>query len=94
MKDDFLFISYHGKIAENGNWDKSDITAILESEEYDHIVWGSGILKVIKGAREYSGYDISNLIEQLKDKQQWVKENFPDDFNSQCKEFDTGAYFA
>lgn len=78
LKDDFLFISYSGKITKTENPQSS----LDDYDGYDRMVYGHEILEILKGAREYSGYDISTFIEQLKEKKKWMAEHFPEEYEN------------
>lgn len=88
LRDDNLIISYKDKI------DKS-------IQHAHHFFWedgivsadGSDIITMLKAIRKYSNIDITKFIEQIKDKSQWFKENFPDDYNLNCKDLDIDKLF-
>lgn len=88
LRDDDLFIAYKDKI------DRSITHA------YD-LLWVNGIgnasgpyiLYMLKAIRKYSNYDISPIIEQIKEKKEWLKENHPDDYIYECKDFDIDKFF-
>lgn len=88
LKDDCLYIAYGGKITENE--DKS-----FSSERYvgwDERIWGNEILDVLKGARDYSHYDITEICQQLKEKAEWMRKEFPDEFGPDRWKFDVDEY--
>ena len=71
LADDFLLIAYGGEITENSDDEK--MNKLDKFQGYDRMVWGGEIRRVMKGVRQYSNYDISNLIEQIKAKQWWKR---------------------
>jgi len=90
LKDDCLLISYGDKIVEieNGRG------AICERfAGYHESVWGGEIIDILKGAREYSNYDIAPIIEQLKEKKEWLKNAYPDEFGGDKWDFDVDECF-
>lgn len=54
---------------------------------------GPYILYMLKAIRKYSNYDISPIIEQIKEKKEWLKEHYPDDYIYECKDFDIDKFF-
>lgn len=87
LKDDFLFISYNEKIRKIDNPQNS----LDEYEGYDEMVYGHEVLEILKGAREYSNYDITPFIQQLKEKKKWLIETFPEEFGKW--DFDIDEWF-
>ena len=75
FRDDFLFISYHGKIT------PSDSLTLVSG--YDECIWGGNIVPFLIRTKDYSGYDIEPIKAQIRDKLQWFKETFPDDYSAQ-----------
>lgn len=76
LKDDMLLIAYGGKISvKNPNapfvFDKY--------EGMDERVYGGEIVTMLKGARKYSGYDITEFIQAIKEKNRWLKETTGDE---------------
>lgn len=91
LKDDCLHIAYGGKISETDNlqspsWERYS--------GYDHTVWGSEIISVLRGASIYSEYDISGIIQQLKEKKEWLIREYPDEFGPGKWSFDVDACFS
>jgi len=87
LKDDCLLISYGGKIEPNpdpGSYDKY-IGA-------DERVWGNEILYILKGAEKFSGYDISEIVEQIREKQRILIGNYPDEFGPDKWNFDIDSW--
>lgn len=89
LRDDCLLISYEKKIMENPNPKYSPLERYIG---VDQRVWGSGILNILKGAQIYSGYDISGILEQIKEKQQWLKEAHPRDYEHEAEGFDVDKW--
>ena len=91
LKDDFLLISYGGKLTE-----VTDPPPRLSIEKYDcwhEYVWGSEIVTMLRGARKYSGMDITPFIEQLKEKKEWLQAEFPDEFGPERWNIDVDRMF-
>ena len=67
LKDDALYIAYGGKIAEN----PEPIRNRVYREKYvgyDEVIFGNAMLDILRGARIFSHYDISDIIEQSRSK--------------------------
>jgi len=91
LKDDFLLVSYGGKIEL-----VDDRKGLLISEKYvgyDETVCGNEIMDVMKGARQFSNYDITALIEQIKEKKAILQKKHPEQFGAAVWTFDVDAYF-
>lgn len=92
LKDDSLYVSYGGKI--------EDAPLPNTGAFYDRytgcddIVWGSEIIKILRGAQIYSNYDISGMIEQLKEKKEWLVKECPDEFGPEHWNFDVDVCFS
>ena len=96
LKDDFLYISYKEKI-EPVTEEDIKIDRMLRYEEYkgyDEVVFGSEIIDILKGARQYSGFDIAPIIEQIKEKEKWLRNKYPDEFSEERWKYDVDAKFA
>ena len=91
LKDDFLLISYGGKLVEK---DAPRGSTLDRYDGVDEYVFGNEILTVLKGAREFSNYDISPIIEQIKDKVEMLAEKYPEDFGNDQWDFDADEYFS
>ena len=89
LKDDCLLISYGGKIEEH-----PDSTDFEKYSGVDERVWGNEILHVLKGARIFSEYDIAPIIEQIREKQHILIENYPDEFGPNKWSFDLDEWMA
>lgn len=77
LKDDCLLISYGGQIEE-----KTDDRDFDMYSGVDERVWGNEILYVLKGAEKFSGYDITHIVEQIREKKRILMKNYPDEFGS------------
>ena len=96
LKDDFLYISYKDKIEPVTEADK-EADRYLRYEYYkgyDEVICGSEIIDILKGARQYSGYDINPIIDQLKEKMTWLRERFPDEFGVERWKYDIDEVFS
>lgn len=91
LKDDFLLISYGGRIIEK---DAPRGSTLDRYDGVDEYVFGNEILTVLKGVREFSNYDISPIIEQIKDKVEMLAEKYPEDFGKDQWDFDADEYFS
>ena len=91
LKDDCLLLSYGGKITENDALEYS--SSFEKYTGFDERVWGSEIIGILKGARRYSDYDISGIIQQLKEKEDWLTSKFPEEFGSDKWSFDVDKCF-
>lgn len=91
LKDDFLLISYGGKLVEKP--DGKGIT-FDKYDGVDEYVFGNEILRVIKGAREFSGFDIAPFIAQIKEKIEWLAKEYPDGNDAEKGKADLDKYFA
>jgi len=91
LKDDFLLISYGGKLVEK---DAPRGCTLDRYDGVDEYVFGNEILTVLKGAREFSNFDISSIIEQIKDKVEMLAEKYPEDFGKDQWDFDADEYFS
>lgn len=96
LKDDFLYISYKEKIEPVTEEDEKN-DRMLRFEEYkgyDEVVFGSEIIDILKGARLYSGFNITPIIEQIKEKEKWLRNKYPDEFSEERWKCDVDAKFA
>ncbi len=96
LRDDFLYISYKDKITPVTEADiKADRYLRYEYYKgYDEVVCGSEIIDILKGAKQYSNYDITPLIEQLRAKIVWLRERFPDQFGEGHWQYDIDEVFS
>jgi len=89
LRDDNLIISYKQKLDKN----------IKEASRFYWVKGisnanGSDIITMLKAIRKYSNYDITPIVQQLKDKQQWYKETFPEDYEKECKNLNLDDVFS
>ena len=79
LRDDCIMISY----------DKPIIYTIdkygRKDYQCDERVWGVDIIDVLVYAEKYSDYDISEIIEQMWQKMEWLKENELDCYEREVK---------
>ena len=92
LKDDCLLISYSGKIREI-EIPEGEVR-FEHYEGWDERVWGSEIVKILKGARMHSGYDIEPFIEKLKWKKDWLQKTYPDEFGPDRWDIDVDKMFS
>lgn len=90
LKDDCLLISYGGKITETTD---PEISRYERYEGWDERVWGSEIVTILRGARKYSGYDITPFIEKLKWKRDFMQQEFPNEFSPDRWNIDVDKMF-
>lgn len=89
LKDDCLLISYGGKIEEcQGSNPYDQYTGV------DERIWGTEILDVLKGAKKFSGYDISGIVEQIREKERILIEKHPEEFGPEHWNFDLDKYMS
>lgn len=81
LKDDCLMLSYGGKITITDTFDteRENPAPYRDYEGVDEHIWGNDIITVLKGARDYSGYDITLIIELLKAKAEWLRKEYPNE---------------
>jgi hypothetical protein len=91
LKDDFLYIAYSGKIKESESL--SSVFLHSKCSGFDEIVWGKEIIRILKGALIYSNYDISDIVQQLKEKKEWLIKTYPEEFGQDKWDFDVDIYF-
>jgi len=87
LRDDCLLVAYGGKIEAN-----PDPSAFEKYVGFDERVWGNEILDVLKGAEKFSGYDISEIVEQIREKKRILIEKHPDEFGSGKWDFDIDTW--
>lgn len=95
LKDDFLYISYKERIEPVTEEEKKTRLYCYEYYKgYDEVVFGSEIIDILKGARQYSGYDITPIIEQIREKEKWLRNAYPDHFSLENWKYDLDEVFA
>lgn len=92
LKDDCLYISYGDKITELPP--SEDRLHKVQYDGYDERIWGGEILKMLRAARAYSGYNITKFIMKLKEKQEWLKREYPESIEISNASIDLDEYFA
>ena len=75
FKDDFLFIRYKGVKP----FQPSDVDNFCPIP-YNEYVWGWNIPRFLIWAEKYSGYDTSEIKQQIRAKQDWFRLTYPDDY--------------
>ena len=73
LRDDILLVSYKEKIVlkENG-------ASVYDNFiNYDETICGDTIINIIRAAREYSDYDIGDLMNSLQEQRNWLRNTFP-----------------
>ena len=94
LKDDFLYISYKEKIEPVTEEEKKTRLYCYEYYKgYDEVVFGSEIIDILKGARQYSEYDITPIIEQIREKEKWLRNAYPDHFSHENWKYDLDEVF-
>lgn len=87
--------SYHNKIEEvPPSEEKKYLPSFERYRGYDERVYGSEIITILKGAREYSGYDITPIIKQMKDEIEFLKRKYPDRYSDENFRFDFKERFS
>ena len=87
LKDDRLVVSFSGKIKKKKRDEWGD-----EYENEDYSIWGNEIIDFLKGAREYSDFNIKPFIKQIKEKLVILKERHPEEFGDYNPDID--KYFS
>lgn len=75
FKDDFLFIRYKG-VKPFPASDDDNFCPI----PYNEYIWGWNIPRFLIWAEKYSGYDTSEIKQQIRAKQDWFRLTYPDDY--------------
>ena len=76
FKDDFLFVSYDRPITHTGD-------TVMSYKGHDELIYGGMIIDFLLAAEKYSGYDITEIKEQIEDKRLWLKATFPDAYQAE-----------
>lgn len=83
LKDDRLILSYTGKL---NLLEHEDMWTKYENEDF--CVWGNEIIDVLKGAKKFSGIDISSYITQIRQKLVTLKQTYPEEFGDYNPDID------
>ena len=78
FKDDFLFVSYDKPITHTGD-------TVMSYKGHDELIYGGMIIDFLLAAEKYSGYDITEIKEQIEDKRLWLKATFPDAYQAEVR---------
>ena len=92
LKDDCLYIAYGGKV--KAAEPSKDGAVYPQYSGFDERIWGNEIISILQGAQIYSSYDISALIQQLKDKKDWLVRAHPNEFGPGKWDFDVDECFS
>lgn len=77
-----MLISYKGKITIQNEY----ATFYIDKYSgYDYCIHG---IEILKGARDYSQYDIELILSQITQKIQWLKEKTPEEYSTKAWSFD------
>lgn len=82
LRDDYIIISYRGKIEEEKDFNYAN---------EDFRIFGNDLLDFLAAAHIYSGYDISEIKQGIKEKLKILKEKHPVEFGN-CN-FDVDGWF-
>lgn len=52
---------------------------------HDELIYGGMIIDFLLAAEKYSGYDITEIKEQIEDKRLWLKTTFPDAYRAEVR---------
>ena len=85
FKDDFLYIQY----ADKPNLQAPSDLYPVPCREY---VWGWNIPHFLVMAEKYSGYDISGIEQQIKEKQEWFRSKYQEDYKCEVGDRDILAW--
>jgi len=83
FKDDFLYISYDEPLFLNPNRGLGE--RVLGYDEY---VWGYNIVHFLKAAEKYSGFDISNIKDEIEKKRAHFEATYPSDYSHEVGDYD------
>lgn len=73
FKDDFLYISYNQPIVKVPREE-----SIYRCVGFNEVICGGNIVRFVKAAEKYSGYDITQIKEEIERKRVWFKESYPE----------------
>ncbi|AIZ56894.1 hypothetical protein Mpt1_c10220 [Candidatus Methanoplasma termitum] len=71
LDGDVLYISYFDEIKQTGDDGRYRL------EGYDLVIRGPLLVDFVSAAEEYSGYDITSIVKELKQKEEWFNEHIP-----------------
>lgn len=74
FRDDMLYVSYDKPITS-----KENRYGTLDYFDYDALLWGPMIVDFIRAVRKYKSYDIEQIYEDVKNKQQFYRARFPEE---------------
>ena len=80
IKDDYLYISYHGKIKRVD--ETEGIFRIIDYIDYDFCICGNDIVDIVLAAEKYSGFDTTVVRGGIEEKRVWLRDNEPDYYKS------------
>lgn len=80
FKDDYLYISYHGKIKRVD--ETEGIFRIIDYIDYDFCICGNDIVDIVLAAEKYSGFDTTVVRGGIEEKRVWLRDNEPDYYKS------------
>lgn len=73
-RDDLLFISFDKPIRTT-----VDGRGYTDYWDYDAVLWGGEIVRYIRAIRKYHSYDIEPIAEEVKKKEKFFFENYPEE---------------
>lgn len=76
-KDDFLYISYDKPITK-----EVDKRGRIDHLNYDAVLWGYMIVDFIRAVRKHHSYDIEPIALQVKEKEAYFREHYPEECQS------------
>ena len=76
-KDDHLYISYKDRITQ-----EADERGHIFYHGYDAVLWGYMIVDFIRAVRKYHSYDIEPIALQVKKKECFFREKYPEECKS------------
>lgn len=78
-RNDHLYISYDKAISF-----EVDVNGHKWYHDYDVVLWGHMIVKFIRAVREYQSYDIESIANEVKKKEAFFLEKFPQEREGHC----------
>ena len=58
---------------------------VMSYKGHDELIYGGMIIDFLLAAEKYSGYDITEIKEQIEDKRLWLKATFPDAYQAEVR---------